>query len=219
MNENSNETGVKIPRGQINYNTVGASIGILAFLKELGLGGLFNNWAGNGNGNGIPQELLGMLGPLFGAAMAGGYNRGGYRCSEDHLVDRYEMQQSQALAAKDNEIALLKADKYTDQKMLELYAYIDGKLNKVNETLAGQAVQNQAVKDSFTAIQNDFMSRLREEAEKRCCGDNSIVNYVNATFYPKMVADVTTGTTTVAQRTYNPLPVCDCNCGNNGNRL
>lgn len=32
----------------------------------------------------------------------------------------------------------------------------------------------------------------------------------NATFYPKMVADVTTGTTTTAQMLYNPLPSCGC---------
>lgn len=48
------------------------------------------------------------------------------------------------------------------------------------------------------------------EAERRCCGDNSIVTYANATFYPKQVADVTTGTATTAQTLYNPLPKCGC---------
>jgi hypothetical protein len=48
--------------------------------------------------------------------------------------------------------------------------------------------------------------------ERRCCGDNSIVSYANATFYPKMVADVTVGTTTTAQTLYNPLPQCGCGC-------
>ena len=52
------------------------------------------------------------------------------------------------------------------------------------------------------------------EAERRCCADNSIVTYANATFYPKMVADVTTGTTTTAQTLYNPLPKCGGCCGN-----
>lgn len=51
------------------------------------------------------------------------------------------------------------------------------------------------------------------ERRARCCADNSIVNYANATFYPKMVADVTTGTGTTAQTLYNPLPDCgDCCC-------
>ena len=50
------------------------------------------------------------------------------------------------------------------------------------------------------------------EAERRCCGDNSIVTYVNATFYPKQVADVTTGTATTAQTLYNPIPKCGGCC-------
>lgn len=48
------------------------------------------------------------------------------------------------------------------------------------------------------------------EAERRCCADNKIVSYVNGNFYPVSVADVTTGTTTTARETYNPLCGC-CN--------
>lgn len=49
------------------------------------------------------------------------------------------------------------------------------------------------------------------EAERRCCADNKIVNYVNGTFYPISVADVTTGTTVTQRSTYNPLCSC-CSC-------
>lgn len=38
-----NETGVKVPKGQINYNTVAGSLGLAAFA---GLG--LRNWLGNG---------------------------------------------------------------------------------------------------------------------------------------------------------------------------
>lgn len=48
------------------------------------------------------------------------------------------------------------------------------------------------------------------EAERRCCADNKIVNYANLMFYPVSVADVTTGTTSTARTTFNPL--CGC-CG------
>ena len=48
------------------------------------------------------------------------------------------------------------------------------------------------------------------EAERRCCADNKIVNYVNSNFYPISVADVTTGTTSTVRETYNPLCGC-CN--------
>jgi hypothetical protein len=47
------------------------------------------------------------------------------------------------------------------------------------------------------------------EAERRMCADNKIVNYVNSTFYPVHIADVTVGTTNTSAATYNPL--CPCN--------
>lgn len=48
------------------------------------------------------------------------------------------------------------------------------------------------------------------EAERRCCADGKIVNYVNSTFYPIEVADITIGTTATTKELYNPL--CKCSC-------
>ena len=48
------------------------------------------------------------------------------------------------------------------------------------------------------------------EAQKRSCGDNILVNYMNSTFYPKSIADVTVGTTTTKEQVYNPLKQCGC---------
>lgn len=48
------------------------------------------------------------------------------------------------------------------------------------------------------------------EAERRCCADNKIVNYVNSTFVPQTIAEPTIGTTTRTEEIYNPL--CGC-CG------
>lgn len=50
------------------------------------------------------------------------------------------------------------------------------------------------------------------EAERRCCADSKIVNYVNSTFVPQMIVDFTTGTTTHAEDTYNPLCSCCTPC-------
>ena len=50
------------------------------------------------------------------------------------------------------------------------------------------------------------------EAERRCCADSKIVNYVNSTFVPQMIVDFTTGTTTHAENTYNPLCSCCSPC-------
>jgi hypothetical protein len=159
------------------------------------------------------------------AAAAAAMAAGGMRqpvaptCSENMPVSRYELDREQQLAAKDSEIALLKANAYNDQKMLEMYGYLDSKLKDINQRLCDQAVHNQRTEDSFVLARQDIASvkaelhrEIEMEAERRCCGDNSIVTYANATFYPKQVADVTTGTATTAQTLYNPLPKCGGCC-------
>ena len=49
------------------------------------------------------------------------------------------------------------------------------------------------------------------EAERRACNDGKIVNYVNTTFVPKYIADMTVGSGTTQQAIFNPL--CTPNCG------
>lgn len=52
------------------------------------------------------------------------------------------------------------------------------------------------------------------EAERRCCADNKIVNYVNSTFVPQVIANLAVGTGTHSEETYNPLcGCCDPCCG------
>ena len=174
--------------------TAGVGLGLLGNL----LGGGWNGWGAN---------------PAAAAMAAGAV------CSDNTPVTRYELDREQQLAAKDSEIALLKANTYNDQKALELYAYIDGQLKDIRKTLGEQAVHNQRTEDSFMLARQDIASvkselhrEIEMEAERRCCGDNSIVTYANATFYPKQVADVTTGTMTTAQTLYNPLPKCGGCC-------
>lgn len=48
------------------------------------------------------------------------------------------------------------------------------------------------------------------EAERRACNDGKLVNYMNSTFYPKYIADVTVGSGTTQQTIFNPL--CNPNC-------
>lgn len=166
--------------------------------------------------SGVGAALLnGGLNGLFG----GGWRNGSCGCNEDHVVDRYEAQQQARIAELETEVKLRDANTYTDQKLLEVYKYFDGKIGTLESADAAQAVTNQRIADSFEAVhtdigcvKNELYSAIRAEAEKRCCGDNSIVTYANATFYPKQVADVTTGTATTAQPTYNPIPKCGCDC-------
>lgn len=188
-----------------------------------------NKYASNAKGNaalttgiiGTAGVGLGLLGNLLGV---NGWNNGCGPvpvCSENMTVNRYELGQEQKIAELQAGIALRDANTYNDQKSLELYKYIDGELKDIRATLCSQAVTNQKTADSFALAAADLASAKRElhdriqlEAERRCCADNAIVTYANATFYPKMVADVTVGTATTAQTLYNPIPDCGCGCGN-----
>nr|DAH65424.1 MAG TPA: hypothetical protein [Caudoviricetes sp.] len=184
---------------------IGTALGALnSGLFNGGLGGLFS-------GGNAAADLSGMA---TGAALAAALGVGG-RCSEDKTVSRYELGLQQQIAEKDAQIALRDANTYGDQKMSEMYKYVDGQLKDIRGALCAQSVHNQKTEDSFTVAMNDLAAVKEElrreiqiEAERRCCGDNAIVTYANATFYPKQVADVTTGTATTPQTLYNPLPNC-----------
>ena len=184
--------------------------------------------AGAGLGTGIAGLSLGVLNAMggLGAAALGnrgvGFTTGVAGCSEDHCVNRYEMGLVQENASLKSDIALRDANTYNDQKMLEMYKYIDGKFNNVHDVLARQAVMNQSTKDSFQLLQerlecckNELCGAISRERDERKCADNTIVTYTNATFYPKQVANVEVGDTTTAQSVYNPLPVSTC-CGGCG---
>ena len=181
--------------------------------------------AGAGLGLGIAGTALGLLnnnggglGGLFGGGCNNAYNAG-CGCNEDHLVNRYEAGQSARIAELETEVKLRDSNIYTDQKILEVYKYFDGENKDIRANLAAQAVVNQKTADAFDLVRSDLIccknelySAIARERDERCCGDNAIVTYSNATFYPKMVADVTTGTTTTAQSLYNPLPNCGKCC-------
>lgn len=186
-----------------------------------GFGG-FGGWGGNWGGYSQPQTVVVNTND-------DDYRRGrGHDdyyggCSENQRVNRYELGLQQQIAEKDAQIALRDANTYNDQKNLELYKYFDGELKDVRRELAAQAVVNQKTADGFEMAKRDLdccCSRLetaiQNEARERRCKDNQIITYTNATFYPKMVADVTTGTTTTQQQLYNPLSD-DCCCGNKNN--
>ena len=96
--------------------------------------------AGTALGTGIAGLSLGVLNSLgglggmllgnrvipFAAGMAAEAG-----CSENHTVNRYELSMVQENAKLRSDIALRDANTYQDQKMLEMYKYIDGKLGEV----------------------------------------------------------------------------------------
>lgn len=169
--------------------------------------------------NGGLNGVLGSLGGNYGYSGRGWNNGEGSYGSCDHFVNRYEAGQSARIAELETEVKLRDSTIYTDQKTLDLYKYFDGEIKDIRNVLSAQAVHNQKTEDSFELVHNDLLSCKNElysaiarERDDRCCADNAIVNYANATFYPKMVADVTVGTETTAQAVYNPIPNCGCGC-------
>lgn len=185
---------------------------------------------------GVIGSGLGVLNTLGGAGILTGVlgNRGAIpygtapyvvnSCNEEIPATRNDIETTKELMAKDLQIAELNTEVklrdstiYTDAKSLELYKYIDGQFNAITSQLAAQEVKNQATKDSLQVVnerigyvKSELETKICCEKKERKCADNAIVNYSNATFYPKQVADVTTGTTTTAQVLYNPLPIDDC---------
>jgi hypothetical protein len=171
---------------------------------------------GAGLGLGIAGTALGVLNGGLGGLL-GGWNNG--CCSESMPVNRYELGLEQTIGKLQADVALRDANIFNDQKMLEMYKYVDGELKTIRASISAQEVKNAQVEGAFAVLgekisaqRNEFICALNRERDERCCGDNAIVNYLNATFYPKMTADVTTGTTTTAQNVYNPLPNCGCGC-------
>lgn len=149
------------------------------------------------------------------------YNDRGIDCGTFTMSNQYLKE----LMNKDMEISALHSEKYSDQNDIETYkqmvsmlraheADASNRFEAITKQLCEQAVINQANKDSVLMLKErigDVRRDLHDEIDREACArrsaDNSIVNYVNATFYPKRVADVTTGDTTTPQPTYNPLPI------------
>lgn len=193
------------------------------------LGGLMGNNCNNGGLNGMAgaAALAGMLGAL-GAGRhtdCGCYPTGAYNTApicENQIVNRYELGLVREIDTLKAGIAQRDANTYTDQKLLEVYKYFDGKVNGIERELGAQHVWNQKTEDSFGAVAadircmgNEFDAKLAAEKAARCCGDNAIVTYVNGTFYPRLTADVAVGTGTTAATLYNPVTNCG-GCGCNG---
>lgn len=99
--------------------------------------------AGSGLGLGIAGTALGVLNGGLGNLLGGlGNMNGACGCSEDRLVNRYELGQENTISDLRSQLALRDANTYNDQKLLEVYKYFDSKIEGVNARLCDQAVWN-----------------------------------------------------------------------------
>ena len=106
--------------------------------------------AGSGLGLGIAGTALGILNGGLGNIFGGAMNCG---CSENNLINRYELELENKIVSKDSEIALLKSNIYTDQKIAEVYERLNTKIGVVEAGINAQAVYNAANTATIGCIQ------------------------------------------------------------------
>ena len=123
---------------------LGLSIGALGV--EALRGGL-NGILGGGNGNcekhshdnGDAAALMAATSMLSAVSNIARSSDG---CSEDHVVNRYELGLQQALAAKDSKISLLESNIYVDGKIADVYERLNTKIGAIERELCDQRVYN-----------------------------------------------------------------------------
>ena len=83
---------------------------------------------------------MGVLNGGLGNILGTGHTNCG--CSENMLVNRYELSQENRIAKLETEVALRDANIFTDQKIADLYANLDSRIRGVEAGLNAQAVYN-----------------------------------------------------------------------------
>ena len=109
--------------------------------------------AGSGLGLGIAGTALGLLNGGLNNILGGTCNNG---CSEDHYVNRYEAQQSARIAELETEVKLRDSNIYTDNKILSLYQYVDGKISGIESQICQQNVYNATNTAAISCIQSQI---------------------------------------------------------------
>lgn len=110
--------------------------------------------ANTGLGLGIAGTALGLLNG--GLGLLGGMNAMGGCCPQNAAVNRYEVTLLQENNAKDAKIALLEADKYTDQKLTEVYKDLNGQISNLQIQISQQAVYNATVNGTLSCMQQQI---------------------------------------------------------------
>lgn len=93
---------------------------------------------------GLTTGIIGTaLGAMNSGIIPGLFGTGGNCTNSDNMpVNRYEAAQNARIAQLETEVKLRDANTYTDQKILEVYRYFDGKLDGVNAAICQQNVYN-----------------------------------------------------------------------------
>ena len=105
--------------------------------------------AGSGLGLGIAGTALGLLNGGLGNILNTGT---GCNYSNNQFINRYELEMENKIVSKDSEIALLKSNIYTDQKIADVYERLNVKINGVESAINTQADVNATMTGTFISI-------------------------------------------------------------------
>lgn len=99
---------------------------------------------------------IGTYGAVGGGNLLGNLLGGNCGCSDDHCINRYEAAQAAKISELQSQIALRDANTFVDQKLLEVYRYVDGKFGCVERELADQRVYNATANATISCIQGQI---------------------------------------------------------------
>lgn len=116
--------------------------------------------AGAGLGLGIAGTSLGVLNAMGGCGgnLLGGLFGGG--CGDNACINRYELGLEKDSLAKDSKIALLESTIHTNDKILEVYQYVDGRLRNIESQISQQAVVNAQVTANLSCMQGNIATLM-----------------------------------------------------------
>lgn len=103
---------------------------------------------------GIIGSALGLLNGGAGNILGGLGNN--CACSENAMVNRYELAMQRDLTNKDMEIAYLKSRDAAKSDSIELYRYVDGKFAAVERELADQRTFNATQIGTISCLQGQI---------------------------------------------------------------
>lgn len=118
---------------------------------------------------------LGIIGTALGGIAASGINllggNNGCGCSENTMVNRYELNMERELSRKEAEIAYLKGQDETNGKLSEAYRTLEGRINALGDKVQAnkdeqyginlqQAVYNGTNTATLNCMQNQINSLL-----------------------------------------------------------
>lgn len=111
---------------------------------------------GAGLGLGIAGTALGVLNGGLGGLFGGCNNGWNGCCSDDHPVNRYEMNMQNELTNRDMEIAYLRGRDAAKSDNLEMYKYVDGRMRGIESQLCQQNVVNAQITANISCMQNQI---------------------------------------------------------------